>query len=147
MRRIILLCLTSCWPDKFRCLDHTCVDVKHRCDGIWDCVAGEDELSCDTSHCPAVGGGGGGGGWQFACRDRRQCINRSGYCDGERDCEDGSDEMRECGCHRNGQFACGGGGGGEDGGGVRECVSRLKVCDGERDCGDGSDEAGCNSIR
>ena len=58
--------------------------------------------------------------------------------------------MRECGCHRNGQFACGGGGGGgggEDGGGVRECVSRLKVCDGERDCGDGSDEAGCNSIR
>ena len=54
----------SCWPKKFRCLDHRCVKMSHRCDGIWDCGRGEDEMSCDNV-CK---------GGQFTCRDHKTCI-------------------------------------------------------------------------
>ena len=54
----------SCWPKKFRCLDHRCVKMSHRCDGIWDCGRGEDEVSCDNV-CK---------GGQFTCRDHKSCI-------------------------------------------------------------------------
>jgi hypothetical protein len=114
----------SCWKDRYRCLDHTCVQRRHRCDGIWDCAAGEDERSCDNV-CK--------GAWQFACKSG-QCIDRRHYCDGNKDCDDGTDELPECRCHRTGRFACWSG---------DECVSRLKVCDGQADCGDASDEATC----
>ncbi len=100
----------SCWPGKFRCLDHTCVGVNHRCDGIWDCVAGEDEMSCHNADLCSDNQQ-----WQFACRSGRQCVAMSKYCDGVTDCDDGSDEREECGCHTSGQFACNGG---------RQCISR-----------------------
>ena len=62
----------SCWPEKFRCLDHQCVDMGHRCDGIWDCEKGEDEISCDNV-CK---------GGQFTCKDHKTCIpaNRYFFC-------------------------------------------------------------------
>ncbi len=95
------------------------MDVSHRCDGIWDCAGGEDELSCDNSgRCASRSPGGSSGsvgGPQFACRDQRQCVDLARYCDGSADCDDGSDEIYECGCHRAGQFACAEGG---------QCVSR-----------------------
>lgn len=72
------------------------MDIRHRCDGIWDCVAGEDELSCNTV-CLEPN--------KFECKNR-QCIDRNKYCDGEVDCDDGSDERFECNCHKTGQFAC-----------------------------------------
>ena len=31
---------TSCWPELFRCHNDKCVDMKHRCDRIWDCETG-----------------------------------------------------------------------------------------------------------
>ena len=71
--------------------------MKHRCDKIWDCEGGEDELSCDNG-CP--------NGGQFACRNQKECITMTRYCDGVADCSDGSDEAPECRCHKRGQFAC-----------------------------------------
>lgn len=102
------------------------MDIKHRCDGIWDCVNGEDELSCNTI-CDKVD--------QFACKNR-ECIPQSQYCNGQKDCTDGTDELFECNCHKNGQFACASN---------DECVPRLKVCDAILDCSDGSDERGCGA--
>ena len=81
--------------------------MKHRCDKIWDCEGGEDELSCDNG-CP--------NGGQFACRNQKECIAMTRYCDGVADCSDGSDEAPECRCHKRGQFACKRGG---------HCVSRY----------------------
>jgi len=103
------------------------VEKGHRCDGIWDCAAGEDELWCDNV-CKSA--------WQFACKSG-QCVDRDAYCDGRKDCEDGTDELNECLCHKSGRFACASG---------SQCVSRLKVCDGARDCRDGSDEWACFSM-
>ena len=34
------LFLNSCWPELFRCHNDKCVDMKHRCDRIWDCETG-----------------------------------------------------------------------------------------------------------
>ena len=119
--------LVSCWPHKqFRCLDHTCVDISHRCDTIWDCKGGEDEMSCD-SICK---------GGQFTCKDQKSCIPQERYCDGNVDCADGSDEYHDCVCHKAGKYACDTG---------SQCVSRLSVCDGIRDCIDGSDEYRCEN--
>ena len=117
-----------CWPEKFRCLDHSCVKMKHRCDKIWDCKDGEDEYSCNNG-CP--------NGGQFRCRNR-QCIAMSRYCDGVADCDDGTDEVPACRCHIKGLYACKRGG---------QCISRSSVCDGHMDCHDGSDERNCRHIR
>ena len=54
----------SCWPEQFRCLDDSCISMAHRCDGIWDCHGGEDEISCDN-FCR---------GGRFTCRNRKTCI-------------------------------------------------------------------------
>ena len=109
-----------------RCLDRTCVDVRHRCDGIWDCVNGEDEMSCGAVVCESDGAGGGrrGGDGYFGCKSR-QCIPRGKYCDGAVDCFDGSDELFDCRCHVNGMFACAKRRGDEK---EARCVPRLKVC-------------------
>ena len=69
---------TSCWPELFRCHNDKCVDMKHRCDRIWDCESGEDELSCNH----------GCNGGQWSCRNG-DCIAMSRYCDGVADCGDG----------------------------------------------------------
>ena len=115
---------STCWPEMFRCLDHTCVDMIHRCNGVWDCVGGEDEVGCGSSAICKEDG--------FACRDG-SCVKMASYCDGHADCEDGTDELQGCECHTKGMFACS----------DLNCISRLKVCDGRRDCADGSDESGC----
>ena len=52
--------------------------MKHRCDRIWDCESGEDELSCNH----------GCNGGQWSCRNG-DCIAMSRYCDGVADCGDG----------------------------------------------------------
>ena len=131
---------SSCWPEQFRCLDRTCVDIRHRCDGIWDCVNGEDEMSCGAftfcapdaaaadSTAPVAANAhvrrsGRGGDAYFACKSG-QCIPRGAYCDAEVDCEDGSDELFDCRCHVNGMFACAGRLGEEK---EARCVPRLKV--------------------
>lgn len=84
------------------------MDIKHRCDGIWDCVGGEDELSCNTI-CEKPD--------EFSCKNR-QCVSRDKYCNGVVDCDDGTDESFDCKCHVNGMFACHSG---------DQCVARLKV--------------------
>lgn len=115
----------SCWPEEFKCLDKTCVDMSFRCDGVWDCKRGEDEMSCDKV-CQ-VG--------MFTCQDHKSCVPIARYCDGSPDCPDGSDEFAECLCHKVGKFACRSG---------DRCVHRLLVCDGVANCQDGSDEADCD---
>jgi hypothetical protein len=113
-------------------LDHTCVDIRHRCDGIWDCVNGEDEMSCGAVICENKMDA-------FACKNRK-CIDRGAYCDGVQDCTDGSDELYDCRCHVNGMYACAKKTAGDT---EAQCVPRLKVCDGNDDCWDGSDEWHC----
>ena len=120
---------STCWPEMFRCLDHSCIDMVHRCNGVWDCVGGEDEVGCGAAVCADKEHSEDG----FVCRDK-SCIKMSAYCNGEIDCKDGTDELDGCGCNKKGLFAC------ES---DLTCISRLKVCDGMADCSDNSDESKC----
>ena len=76
---------SSCWPEQFRCLDRTCVDIRHRCDGIWDCVNGEDEMSCAASCLPS----------EVECDG--SCLPAVRRCDGVVDWGQGEDEQ-DCQC-------------------------------------------------
>ena len=81
-----------CNDNQMTCRDGTCVDLSARCDGISDCVEGEDESNCepdmmeeeeeDKSTCDE---------FMFDCRDGT-CIDSSKLCDGVPDCPNETDE-------------------------------------------------------
>lgn len=73
----------SCAYGEIKCKDGTCVYGK-KCDKIFDCSDGSDELDCNV--CSPS---------QFKCSNG-ECIDEFLRCDSRIDCKDGSDE-RECG--------------------------------------------------
>lgn len=70
----------TCQEGDIRCGDGACIPKSSRCDNIFDCVDGIDELNC-TLCSPD----------QFRCNDA-QCIDENKRCDGFPHCNDGSDE-------------------------------------------------------
>lgn len=95
-----------------------------RCDGIMNCPAGEDEVSCSSSCNDKI-----------ACGDGNGCFTTEQVCDDVRDCEDGTDEsnctFRFCDLYPNRpNFICDN----------KLCISSKLVGNGEDDCGDASDE-------
>ncbi|CAF3578250.1 unnamed protein product [Rotaria socialis] len=131
--------LTSICPDDQRlCGGHfetKCYTKHQRCDGIWDCISGDDELGCSPESCPTT----------FACNDRLRlptdqprCFTWSERCNGNSFCANRTDE-KLCSswwCNsNNGTFLCKN----------LNCVYETWVCDGTDDCGDHSDEVNCPS--
>jgi hypothetical protein len=113
----------------YRCLlENTCIPLSKKCDGVWDCQHGADELFCSSGKACD----------QFLCKNGR-CISTHWRCDGENDCLDFSDEenckaaalpppdSRNC---SEAQFRC------SDG----LCIPTDWVCDGAEDCLKGEDE-------
>ncbi|XP_054159296.1 basement membrane-specific heparan sulfate proteoglycan core protein-like isoform X2 [Oppia nitens] len=73
-----------CRSDQFMCTNGYCIDLKLRCNNIYDCLPdGSDEVGCE---CPIN---------NFLCVDGG-CIDRSLVCNGVQNCFDGSDES-DCG--------------------------------------------------
>ncbi|ALC49752.1 yl [Drosophila busckii] len=115
-----------------------CLAKELICNGIDNCVNGEDERNCPgrsssylqrncSSHT------------EYMCQDR-SCIPLDFVCDGKADCADNSDETAGCkqstsSC-TNGHLCANG-----------RCLQRKQwVCDGVDDCGDNSDERECDKF-
>ena len=108
----------SCQQRQFECLDGTCIPDHHTCDGISDCLAGEDETDCNNT---AV---------MFLC-ENGQSILMTKYCDFYNDCTDSSDETN-CtfpNCDDD-MFRCDNG----------QCIDKQLQKDGIGQCVDHSDE-------
>ncbi|CAF0965339.1 unnamed protein product [Rotaria sordida] len=129
--------LTSLCPyNQLLCNGHNeikCYSSKQRCDGIWDCISGDDELGCLPSSCPTT----------FACNDplhmpsdQPRCYTWSERCNGNSFCVNRIDE-KNCThwwCNsNNGTFLCKN----------FNCIYETWICDGTNDCGDNSDEINC----
>ncbi|XP_071504719.1 uncharacterized protein [Diadema antillarum] len=90
--------LRSC--EDFQCPEYTlkcpnsyCIPLRFRCNGRWDCIAGQDELNCDTSSpslaadhvaCPKG---------TYKCHSSKVCLPQSEVCDGFAHCPDKDDEQ------------------------------------------------------
>jgi hypothetical protein len=114
-----------CPDDQMLCGGHfetKCFTKEQRCDGIWDCINGDDELGCSPESCPTT----------FACNDRLRlpsdqprCFTWSERCDGNAICANRTDE-KLCSnwwCNsNNGTFLCKN----------LNCIYETWVCDGEK---------------
>ncbi|VDK80448.1 unnamed protein product [Litomosoides sigmodontis] len=82
------LCEPNCTKHQLLCSrpDHKCLNLIYRCDGLYNCGNGDDEMECPPPICKHDER-------MFPCRDNRKCILRSQRCDGFVDCSDESDEL------------------------------------------------------
>ncbi|CAF0969766.1 unnamed protein product [Adineta ricciae] len=131
--------------DEDECEQWECDNVYTRCDGIWNCFDGRDELDCDSSSLSL-----------FRCSsDSRICVtlNTSELSclpvkqvnDGKVDCLGGTDERRLCRsishtysldggfyCKTNSTFTC---------------FHVVHLCNRKKDCSSGDDEQFCHKNR
>ncbi|PAV71762.1 hypothetical protein WR25_23259 [Diploscapter pachys] len=123
-------CASSC-PDchptaAFACRkEHKCIQQSMVCNGIPDCVGGEDERDCDRV-CDLENS------FKCARSNKNKCIPAEQRCDGIWHCEDKSDEMNCRECPLKNTFMCDG-----------NCHPDWMRCDGFAHCADGSDELSC----
>ena len=77
-----------CAEDDYYCpTSKQCISKEFVCDGLPDCLFGEDEMNCTV--CPTN---------QTHC-NQTHCLPRDYFCDGHDDCGDGSDETGCCKYH------------------------------------------------
>ncbi|XP_057669254.1 sortilin-related receptor-like [Diorhabda carinulata] len=125
---------TICENNQFQCEQGDCITASFVCDGMDDCLHGEDEKNCKTfMNCTHT---------QFQCRNDGSCIPKSAVCDNHFDCVDKTDEQY---CEHNlpdgpgapscsfGLFPC-----------DETCYPLSLYCDGKIDCKDGYDERNCS---
>jgi hypothetical protein len=74
----------TCPDTHFRCPgQHVyCLPVYLRCNGVQDCLGGEDEI-CDDVTCPGY----------YRCRSSRVCLHANHLCDGWPQCPERDDEL------------------------------------------------------
>ncbi|XP_044254445.1 sortilin-related receptor-like isoform X1 [Tribolium madens] len=125
-----------CGNNQFECMGGTCIFSSWVCDGMEDCVGGEDERHCEgVRNCTKD---------EFKCHVDGSCIPLSAVCNLFPDCPDLTDESL---CDHNlpsgpatpscskGYFPCDGG----------SCYPLAALCDGRVDCRDGYDESNCST--
>ncbi|XP_038070509.1 G-protein coupled receptor GRL101-like [Patiria miniata] len=67
-----------------------CLQPYAYCDGVWDCIYGEDEQNCVNVTC---------GMEQYLCQGRQRCIPYESICDGTVDCIPFRDDEENCEYH------------------------------------------------
>lgn len=111
-----------------------CLALERRCNGIVDCLYGEDELGCTNLQCGVFR--------NFRChltKGNQNCISDDWVCDGRADCPNGEDESATY-CPPDHVHPC------ESGVFCNSsCLPSRKICDGVKDCPDNQDESDCNS--
>ncbi|XP_050504158.1 sortilin-related receptor-like isoform X12 [Diabrotica virgifera virgifera] len=125
----------TCESNQFQCDKGDCILASWVCDGMEDCLGGEDERNCDSSvNCSRS---------QFKCQTDGSCIPATAVCDGHFDCPDKTDELS---CDDNlpdgpgapscsfGMFPC-----------DETCYPLYLLCDGKYDCKDRYDERDCSA--
>ncbi|KAK7094711.1 hypothetical protein V1264_006224 [Littorina saxatilis] len=113
----------------FKCQNGNCILQELHCDGVPDCISGDDELDCLHDASCFMG--------DFQCDDG-ECVHAEFRCDGTADCLDYSDEAN---CENQTAIICK-----KDEMKCKnklQCVESDNLCDGETDCADGSDEESC----
>ena len=84
-----------------KCPSSYCIPIRKVCNGIKDCINGEDELDCKNNICPG----------HLKCSGTQFCIHPREVCDGIPHCPNSDDEMmcdvKECpeGCQCGGYSA------------------------------------------
>lgn len=125
-------CKNCCKDSNFKCYSDN-----QKCDGIWDCPNGEDEVGCGK--CKET---------EIACPGRlfyedSKCLPMSYVCDGVKDCNcpdhekcslDNGWEERQCSTCKPGGFLCKV---------SNMCIPERLRCNLEADCPDGEDERNC----
>ena len=66
----------------FKCPQSYCIPIRKVCDGIRDCLNGEDEINCHSNICPGY----------LKCSEVEYCIHPIEVCDGYSHCPQGDDE-------------------------------------------------------
>ncbi|CAF1223530.1 unnamed protein product [Adineta ricciae] len=128
--------------DETKCEQWECDNIYTRCDGIWDCLHGEDELNCDSS--PS---------FSKCSSDFRLCVNKTTSAftclpveyisDDKVDCLGGTDEQKLCPAtllHTQRRFYC-------ITNSALRCLSSAQLCNGYKDCLYGDDEQFCQQNR
>nr|XP_054761372.1 G-protein coupled receptor GRL101-like [Lytechinus pictus] len=67
-----------------KCPGSYCIPLRFRCNGVWDCANGEDEMECSSFVCPAG---------TYSCRRSTICLPPNQVCDGIQHCSDADDEQ------------------------------------------------------
>nr|XP_027208681.1 low-density lipoprotein receptor class A domain-containing protein 3-like [Penaeus vannamei] len=130
---------SECFPGFYQCDTGVCIPEADLCDGVLNCVTGEDEMNCGSKAPLRVEECFPG---YYMCATGT-CIPESFVCNGVVNCVTGDDEMN-CGQTGNStsevfakcsefSYECAGG----------VCVPLDKVCDGIINCIMGDDEEHC----
>ncbi|XP_052810608.1 multiple epidermal growth factor-like domains protein 10 [Mya arenaria] len=121
-------CLRS---DDFVCdITQECIRKANVCDGVYNCLYGDDEAppACTMDECRRRGG--------FFCNLSWQCIRKEWECDGSADCFLGEDEAPPACtidiCNQTDRLICTE---------SMRCIGKNRVCDGYRNCLYGDDES------
>ena len=66
----------------YKCMQSYCIPYRKLCDGVEDCVEGDDEKNCINYTCPGL----------LRCSGVSYCVHPTEVCDGITHCPDGDDE-------------------------------------------------------
>jgi hypothetical protein len=96
---LVLYCNQVSCPLHYKCHLSYCIPIRHVCDGLADCISGEDEVMCSMMSCQGL----------FHCRDQTYCLPPWEVCDGTVHCTSQwkDDELyceqcpAGCQCHGN----------------------------------------------
>ncbi|CAF1516605.1 unnamed protein product [Adineta ricciae] len=122
--------------DETECEHWPCNNTYNRCDGVWHCHNGADEVSCPGSICPPL---------QHMCvlpsnLSELGCVSIDQAGDGSIDCLGASDERQYCRMNyalaQDFRFRCWN---------DTICVGKNFLCDGVRNCKFHDDEQFCTS--
>merc|ERR1719229_109329 len=89
-----------CKEGEYKCGDSECIWSGFVCNGVRDCVNGEDEAqNCNFALITCPDG-------MFRCNSTGSCIDIKNQCNGIDDCKDGSDELFDYELNANDSFRC-----------------------------------------
>lgn len=124
--------------DETECQQWSCDNMYTHCDGVWNCLNGEDEIHCHlsiSSRCSSN---------YYPCvspdTNQLNCLPIEKLNDGKIDCLGATDEVSSCrekyASAQFDNFYCRNNTG-------KSCIMDLLLCDGRHDCDYGDDEQFC----